>query len=405
MAPFEDVQIASAAFKANAHSFYARLRAEAPVCRVRLPDKQEAWLVSRYDDVAALLKDQRFAKNRQNALTPAQLAKQPWVPPMLAPLTRTMLDLDEPDHARLRQLIHKSFTPRRVELMAERIQVLSDALLDAAEARGQFDLIRTYAMPLPVSVIADLLGVPTGDRMKFARWSHTFIANTASAWNMVLSIPGLVAFLRYLRWLVRLRRANPQDDLVSELVMAEEAGDHLSEDELLAMIAILLIAGHETTVNLIGNATLALLQHPAQASQLQANPSQIKPAIEELLRYTSPVDLTTERYAREDLEIAGVMIPRGALVFGVLGSANRDERQFPNANTLDLLRDPNRHLAFGQGSHYCVGAPLARMEGQIAMNTLLRRFPNLRLTQAPERLQWRRGILLRGLESLPVAVA
>ncbi|MBC8078328.1 MAG: cytochrome P450 [Chloroflexales bacterium] len=402
MAPFENVQIASAAFKANPHPFYARLRAEAPVCRVRLPDKQEAWLVARYDDVLALLKDQRFAKDRRNALTPVQLTKQPWIPPMLAPLTRNMLDLDDPDHGRLRGLVHKAFTPRRIEQMAERIQVLSDELLNKAAAGSSFDLIRDFALPLPVTVIADLLGVPAGDRLKFARWSNTIIKNTASRWNMVLSLPDILAFVRYIRWLVRLRRADPQDDLVSALVQAEEAGDHLNEDELLAMIAILLIAGHETTVNLIGNGTLALLQSPQQREHLRAEPSRIKTAVEELLRYVSPVDMATERYAREDVEIAGATIPRGALVFGLLGSANRDERQFPNPDTLDIARDPNRHLAFGQGGHYCVGAPLARMEGQIAINTLLRRFPELRLAHAPERLRWRRGLVLRGLEALPL---
>ena len=403
MAPFEHVQIASAAFKANPHPFYARLRAEAPVCRVRLPDKQEAWLVARYDDVLALLKDRRFAKDRRNALTPAQLRKQPWIPPIFAPLTRNMLDLDDPDHGRLRALVHTAFTPRRIAQMAERIQTLSDALLNTAHAGSQFDLIRDFALPLPVAVIADLLGVPEGDRQKFARWSHTIITHTAARWSVVLSLPQVVAFLRYIRALVRRRRAAPQDDLVSALVHAEAAGDHLNEDELVAMVFVLLVAGHETTVNLIGTGTLALLLHPQQRERLRAEPAQIKTAVEELLRYTSPVDMATERYAREDVEIAGTRIPRGALVFGVIGSANRDERQFPHPDTLDITRDPNRHLAFGQGGHYCVGAPLARMEGQIAMSTLLQRCPDLRLVQAPERLRWRRGLVLRGLESLPVA--
>jgi cytochrome P450 PksS len=404
MPPFENVQIASSAFKANPHPFYARLRAEAPICRVRLPDKQEAWLVARYDDVLALLKDRRFAKDRHNALTPAQLRKQPWIPPMFAPLTRNMLDLDDPDHGRLRGLVHQAFTPRRIAQMATRIETLSDELVNNAARRGTFDLIRDVALPLPVTVIADLLGVPAGDRLKFARWSNTIIKNTASRWNILLSLPDMLAFMRYIRWLVRLRRADPQDDLVSALVQAEEAGDHLSEDELLAMIALLLIAGHETTVNLIGNGTLALLQHPQPLERLRAEPAQIKTAVEELLRYTSPVDMSTERFACEDVEIAGATIPRGSLVLGVIGSANRDERQFTNPDTLDIARDPNRHLAFGQGAHYCVGAPLARMEGQIAINTLLRRCSNLRLAQAPERLRWRRGLVLRGLESLPLVV-
>jgi len=215
MTPFEHVQIASSAFKANPHPFYARLRAEAPVCRVRLPDKQAAWLVTRYDDVAALFKDRRFAKDRHNALTPAQLRKQPWIPPMFAPLTRNMLDLDDPDHGRLRGLVHKAFTPRRIGQMAERIQLLSDELVNKAATRGKLDLIRDVALPLPVTVIADLLGVPVDDRLKFARWSNTIIKNTASRWNVLLSLPDMLAFMRYIRWLVRLRRADPQDDLVT----------------------------------------------------------------------------------------------------------------------------------------------------------------------------------------------
>lgn len=405
MTPFEDVQIASSAFKADPFPFYARLRAAAPICRVRLPDRREAYLVARYDDVLALVKDRRFVKDRRSALTPEQLARQPWIPPMLAPLTRNMLDLDDPDHGRLRGLVHKAFTPRRIEQMADLVQFLSDALLDKAAARGRIDLIRDYALPLPVAVIADLLGVPAGDRRKFARWSNTIIKNTASRWNLVLSLPHLVAFVRYIRRLVRQRRAAPRDDLIGALVRAEDAGDRLDEDELLAMIALLLIAGHETTVNLIGNGTLALLRHPPQLQRLRAAPALGRSAVEELLRYTSPVDMATERYAREDVEIAGATIPRGALVFGLIGSANRDERQFPNPDALDIARDPNRHLAFGQGGHYCVGAPLARLEGRIAIDTLLRRFPDLRLAQAPERLRWRRGLVLRGLESLPLAFA
>ena len=405
MAPFENVQIASPSFKANPYPFYARLRAEAPVCRVRLPDKQEAWLVTRYDDALALLKDQRFAKNRRNAMTPEQLTRQPWIPPVFAPLMRNMLDLDDPDHGRLRGLVHMAFTPRRIEQMAERVQTLSDELLDKAEARGKLDLIRDFALPLPLRVIADLLGVPEGDRLKFARWSKTITTNTASGWALVLSLPDMLAFVRYIRGLVRLRRAEPRDDLVSALAQAEEAGDHLSEDELLAMIGILLSAGHETTVNLIGNGMLALLQHPEQLQRLRAEPSRIKTAVEELLRYASPVEMATNRFAREDVEIADEVIPRGALVLAVLASANRDERQFARPDTLDIAREPNRHLAFGQGVHYCVGAPLARMEGQIAINTLLRRFPDLKPAQAPERLHWRRGLVLRGVESLPLVFA
>ncbi len=405
MDPLINVNIASPEFKANPYPFYARLRAEAPVCHVALPGKQTAWLIARYDDVVAALKDERFAKDKLNALTPEQAARQPWVPTMFKPLERNMLDLDAPDHTRLRALVHKAFTPRLIEQMQERIQKLADELLDAIQDQGRMDLIRDYALPIPTTIIAQMLGVPVEDRHKFHRWSSTIVSSNPSGWGMLKAIPNAIAFMRYIRKLIATRRANPQDDLISALVQAEEAGDQLSEDELLAMIFILLVAGHETTVNLIGNGVMALLQHPDQLETLRDDPALIKVAVEELLRYSSPVETATERYAREDITIAGITIPRGALVFAVIASANRDERQFANPDTLDIRRQPNRHLAFGQGAHYCVGAPLARLEGQIAINTLMRRSRELRLAVAPGAVRWRRGLALRGLEALPLAFA
>jgi cytochrome P450 PksS len=206
----------------------------------------------------------------------------------------------------------------------------------------------------------------------------------------------------YFQQIIAERRAHPQNDLFTAMIQAEEAGDRLSEDELVAMVMLLLVAGHETTVNLIGNGVLALLEHPGQMKKLRDDPALIRPALEEMLRYASPVEMATERYAREDVTVAGVTVPRGEMVFAVLASANRDERQFANPAALDLTREPNKHLAFGLGTHFCLGAPLARLEGQIAINTLLRRSPDLRLAVAPAALRWRRGLLLRGLESLPV---
>jgi cytochrome P450 PksS len=403
MSPIVNINMAHPEFKANPYPFYARLRDEAPVCRVTLPGKHTAWLITRYDDVAAVLKDERFAKDRLNALTPGQAAKQPWVPAMFKPLTRNMLDLDGPDHTRLRALVHKAFTPRLIEELRERVQALTDELLDAARRHGRMELIHDYALPIPTTIIAEMLGVPVGDRHTFHRWSSAIVSSNPSGWGVVKAIPNVMAFIRYIRKLVKTRQADPQDDLVSALVQVEEAGDQLSEDELLAMIFLLLVAGHETTVNLIGNGTLALLEHPEQMEKLRSDPTLIKPAVEELLRYSSPLETATERYAREDMTIAGVTIPRGELVYAVIASANRDKRKFTNPDTLDITRDPNRHLTFGQGIHYCLGAPLARLEGQIAVNTLLRRSHELRLAAAPGALRWRHGLVLRGLETLPVA--
>jgi cytochrome P450 PksS len=398
-----NVNIASPEHKANPFPFYARLRAESPVFKVSLPDKQTAWLVTRYDDVVTVFKDERFAKDRLNALTKEQLARQPWMPGFFQPLSRNMLDLDPPDHTRLRALVFKAFTPSLIERMRGRVQQLTDALLDKVQASGRMDLIRDYAQPLPTTIIAEMLGVPVADRHKFQRWSAKLIAAGASGWGVILAIPAVWMFLRYVRKLIKARRRSPRDDLVSALVQAEEAGQQLSEDELVAMVVLLLVAGHETTVNLIGNGTLALLQHPDQMEKLRGNPGLIKPAIEELLRYCSPVETGTERFAREDVTIAGVTIPHGEMVFAVIASANRDERYFADPDKLDITREPNKHLSFGLGAHYCLGAALARMEGQIAINTLLRRAPGLRLSVAPETVPWRPGLVLRGLKALPVA--
>jgi cytochrome P450 PksS len=398
------VNLASREFKANPYPYYARLRAEAPVQRMRIPTGEMAWLVTRYDDVASVLKDERFVKNTANALTLKQLANQRWFRKVFKSLRTNMLNQDAPNHTRLRGLVSKAFTPRLIEQIRGRIEALTEQLLDQAQQTGHMDLIRDYALPVPTTIISEMLGVPATDRERFHRWSNALLSAAASSWHMIRSVPNGWALMRYIQRIVKKRRAEPRDDLVSALIRAEEAGDTLSEDELVAMIILLLVAGHETTVNLIGNGTLALLEHAQQMARLRSEPARIKPAIEEMLRYTSPVEMATERYAREDVSIGEVTIPRGEMVFAVIGSANRDERQFPDADRFDITREPNRHLAFGLGAHFCLGASLARLEGQIAINTLLRRFPELRLGVAPASLLWRRGLLLRGLESLPITL-
>jgi cytochrome P450 PksS len=396
MALIANVNIASPEFKANPFPFYARLRSEAPVYRTKLPDKRNAWLITRYQDVVVLLKDERFSKDKMNAQA------LPWIPGMFKPLMRNMLDLDAPDHTRLRGLVQKVFMPRLIENLAQRIQMLADDLLNRVQSQARMDLIHDYALQIPTTIIAEMLGVPQKDRLKFHRWSTGAISASASRFGIVAAIPQMMAFMRYVRSLVKARRANPEDDLITALVRAEEAGDQLSEDELLAMVVLLLIAGHETTVNLIGNGTLALLENPGQLDRLRNYPTLIKAAVEELLRYTGPLETATERFAREDTTVAGVTVPRGELVLAALVSANRDEQQFVHADRLDLGREPNPHVAFGQGIHYCLGAPLARLEGQIAIATLLRRTANLKLAVPANALRWKRGLVLRGLECLPV---
>lgn len=397
-----EVNIVSPQFKANPFPFLAELRRSQPVYQTTLPDKTPIWLITRYEDVFALLKDERFVKNRRTAMTPEQLRKMPWVPSMFRPLERNVLDLDGPDHTRLRSLVHKAFTPSLISQMRERIQTLADELVERALAKGQMDLIKDFALPLPMTIITEILGVPLRDRHKFHKWSKAVVSLSSPSPTMRV-LPSVWRFIRYLRRFIERRRHHPQDDLISALISAEEAGDTLSEDELLAMVFLLLIAGHETTVNLIGNGMLALLDRPHVMTRLREDAEMIRSAVEELLRYTAPVLMSTERYAREDLNIQGVNIPRGAMTLGVIGSANRDERVFENPDELDITREPNKHLAFGQGVHFCLGAPLARLEAQIAINTLLRRVSEIQLSIPTASLRWRSSIFLRGLESLPVS--
>src|SRR5205807_712107 len=396
------VDITSATFKANPFPFYAQLRAEAPVFPVKLPTKQRAWLITRYSDVQDVLKDARFAKNPRNAMSPEQLKKRPWIPSMFKPLEQNMLDLDSPDHTRLRALVHKAFTPRLIEQMRDQIQALTNELLERAALGGGMDVIADFALPLPLTMIGRILGVPAQDNQKFHRWSKTLISAGTNR-NLLVLIPSIMSFMGYLKKLIKERHAHPKDDLVTALVQAKDGSDQLSEDEILAMIVLLLVAGHETTVNLIGSGTLALLEHPDQLAKLRSEPSLIKTAIEELVRFVCPVEMATERYAREDITIAETTIPRGELVMAVIGSANRDANYFDNPDVLDITRKNNKHLAFGHGAHYCLGASLARLEGQIAISTLVQRMPNLRLSIAPDQIRWRGTFVLHGLESLPVS--
>ena len=396
------INFAAPEIKANPHPLYARLRDEARVARVRLWGVG-GWMLTRYDDVVAAMKDERLASDRRNAPTGHRPFTEKVLNRMTGPLNRSMLASDEPDHGRLRGLVHQAFTARRVEQMRDRIGALTEELLNKVAARREMDIVRDLALPLPSTIIAEMLGLPAADRERFHHWSDAML--TLSSMN-VLAIAGVaptvLAFRRYIREQVRLRRRRPSDDLISGLLEAEESGQKLSEDEILAMIFLLLIAGHETTVNLIGNGMLALMEHPAERERLRAAPGLMPSAIEELLRYESPLELANPRWTRCAVTLAGATIPAGEPVIMNLVAANRDPRQFERPDVLELARNPNRHVAFGAGSHYCLGAFLARLEAQIVFTTLLERFPELRLAVPRDRLRWRNSFVLRGLESLPV---
>jgi cytochrome P450 len=389
-------------FKADPFPTYARMRQEAPVHGHVAPDGRTIWYITRYEDVTAVLKDPRFIKN------PHPGRSQPGGPGSYRAINENMLFADPPDHTRLRALVNQAFTPRRVEALAPRIQTITDDLLDAAAQQPEIDLIADLGLPLPVHVICELLGIPRQDREQVSDWSQAIISPGSRGLNYSARKRKVRHFVTYLRDLFADRQARPQDDLTTALVQAEEAGDRLNEAELSSMVALLLVTGHETTVNLIGNGALALLQHPDQLALLRADPTLWDSAIEELLRYDGPVETSTSRWAGEDILFQGQLIRKGDLVRVVLASANRDTAVFSlaqretNPDQLDITRPDNKHLAFGLGIHYCLGAPLARLEGKIALGTLFARFPNLRLARPTDQLEWRAGVLFRGLKRLPV---
>lgn len=400
----ETVDLADPELKRNPHPFFARLRREAPVKQLRQRDGRLVWMITRYADVAAALKDDRFTKDRLAAFDSSDRRKHmPWMPQFVRPLGMNMLDQDPPNHTRLRALVQKAFTAAYVENLRGRIEGYSHELIDRMLARGRVDLIADFALPIPLRIICDMLGVPERDRKKFGAWSQKALSITTGP-DALLVIPSMWRFLRFLRGLIQLRKREPAEDLLTDLVHAEEAGDRLSEDELVGMLFLLLIAGHETTVNLISSGMLELMLRPEELERLRAQPELGKTAVEELLRLTSPVEFATERYTREPVEYCGVTIPAAERVHLVIGSANRDEAQFPDPDRMDLAREPNRHLGFGHGIHYCVGAPLARLETQVALRALLDRCAEVKLAVPEAQLKWRRSVLLRGLRALPVQV-
>jgi cytochrome P450 len=412
----------SAEFKERAFPIYAEMRAKGAVARLELPDGQPLLLVTRFAEASEFLKDdERFAKDVRNVLSDEEYAQllqreiegqtaeqQELALQVDTILRRHLLSLDPPDHSRLRRLVAIPFTPKYIEGLRSRVQTVADDLLDAVEERAretgrrELELIDDFSYPLPLTVIAEMLGIPEEDRGAFRDWSQAAVEFNPSDPANPEMMAKLADFIAYLRRLVAEKRANPGNDLLSGLVLAEAEGDKLSEDELLSMMFLLIVAGHETTVNLIANGTLALFEHPDQFARLRQNPELLKSAIEEMLRYYGPVETSLSRWVREDTELGGERLKRGEQIMALLASANHDEARFPDAERFDITREPNRHLAFGTGIHSCLGATLARLEGQIAFDALLARFPKLELGIARERLEWRDATFLRGLTRLPV---
>lgn len=390
---------ADPAFVADPFPLYRQLREEGPVRRVVVAGALEAWLVTRYDDALAALTDPRLSSDVRDASDTRLLRQLPGTE--RESMLSNMLRSDPPDHTRLRRLVSKAFTARRVAGMRPRIQSLTDGLLDALVPAGRADLVADLALPLPVTVISELLGVPVDDRHDFQHWTDRMVRRGAEPLDPAVVDEAWQHMRAYVAGLIRAKRADPGDDLLSDLITARDEEQRLSEDELVAMVFLLLAAGYITTVNLIGGGIAMLLTHPGQLELLRSDPGLLPGAIEEFLRYDGPVSPGIARFAREDVEIAGVRVPRGATVLVGSALADRDPERFPDPDRLDLTRQDNAHLAFGHGIHYCLGAPLARLEGEIAIGTVLRRLPGLALAVRPDEIPWRPGGL-RGPESLPV---
>ncbi|CAL9427453.1 Cytochrome P450 107B1 [Actinosynnema sp. ALI-1.44] len=379
------------------HDEYRRLQDDEPVCRVRYFDGSPVWLVTRHEDVETVLKSPGVCSDPGRQGRRGALAAGAGQPPAFRPYVRCAISaMDPPDHTRLRKLVSQAFTARRVEELRPEIRRLADELLDDLVPRGEVDLLEEFAYPLPIRVICELLGVPHADREQWGRWTRELLWSPPE--RIEAAAQGIVD---YAVDLIAHRRAHPAHDLLSALVALTDEGDRLRDDELVSMVITLLTAGHETTVHLISNGTYALLTNPDQLALLRDDPGLLPRAVDELLRYWSPADLGVLRFTTEPVDVGGVRIPAGEVVQLVYAAANRDPRRFADPQRVDVTRSPNPHLAFGHGPHHCLGAPLARAQGEIAFGALLRRCPDLALAVPPSEIGWRTGFA-RALTALPV---
>jgi cytochrome P450 len=383
----------------NPHPLFHQMRDQAPVYRSVGPVTGRAfWFLTRYADVQRALREPDLGRDLERLPEELAATHRQWQEEALAMVNRHVLNLDPPDHTRLRRLMTPAFGARTVAAMRPRIEQITTELIDAAAAHREIDLIEAVALPLPILVIAELLGIPIDDRAQFRIWVDDLLRSR----DPERMRQSGMKFIAYVNERIEERRANPGEDLLSKLIEAEEAGDRLDHVELLSSVFLLLVAGHETTVNLIGNGVLELLRHPDQLARLRAEPQLIDPAIEEILRFNGPVGHSRMQFALADVDFDGVIVPRGDLVVPMLLAANRDPAVFNEPDTFDIARSPNRHLGFGHGIHFCLGAPLARLEGRIAIDALVRRFPDLAFATDPSELEWTPDLFLRGLRCLPL---
>ena len=398
------IDLGSADFSQHKYDYYPWILEEAPICTGKV-SVLKVHMLSRYDDCVALLRDPRFVRNRTTATGGSRMPFAIPLPKSVSLVATSMIVEDDPEHRRLRSLVNQAFKPASIARIEQRIERLTHELLDRVEQQGTLDLMPAYCLPIPVTVISEMMGVQDEDTTQFTGLMKN-LSTGLTGWNILrtflFQMPGTV---RFVRELVARKRSNPGDDILTGLIHAEEDGERLTEDELVAMVFLLVVAGYETTVHLITNGVVTLLEHPEQMKRLREQPELIDSAVEEILRHRGPVQGTKMNYATEDVTFHGVTVHKGAPVVPLFGAANHDPRAFDDPEVFDIGRTPNRHLSFGHGSHFCLGAQLARMETKVALATLLERFPNLRLAIDPSELRIQSMPFWHRHESLPVELA
>ncbi|KGA96150.1 cytochrome P450 [Alkalihalobacillus alcalophilus ATCC 27647 = CGMCC 1.3604] len=389
----QSLDLFSQQFHQNPYDYYQNIRPHQPFAKVNMfIEGQRTWMAFTYEAAEAVLKDDRFIKDMRTVF-PDEVTNE-----NLPPIAQSMLFVDPPDHRRLRSLVQSGFTPKRIAKLSGRIEEIAREQASLMRNKKTVDFIEDYAFPIPIRVICELLGIPSEDRLDFQRWSNVMVEISDNAhYDESMS-----EFMTYLEKLIKEKRLSPKEDLLSDLIQVEEGGDRLQSSELYGVVMLLIVAGHETTVNLIANGLLALLTHPDQLELLKADHSLMAQAIEELLRFNGPVEFSTDRWARESFTFMGQQVEKGDHVLVSLASADHDPAAFADPSTLDITRKKSPHLAFGKGLHYCLGAPLARLEGEIALRVLLEEYPNLTLAAELSELEWRQSLIIRGLKRLPI---
>jgi cytochrome P450 len=405
MTNLEARDIFSHEHKRDPFPYYAQLRAQEKAIQITRGATRKAWLITRYSDVVASLDDGSVFVRQPEKAGMQNLRKMPWwLPSTFGIIMRSMVNLDDPEHLRLRNFVNSAFQRQRIVEMRPRIAAIACSLLDSLAAEKQPDIVAGFALPYPFMVTCELLGLPPKDWRRLHKWVKVFSGHLPKR-KIPQAIPSVAGFSRYLRNCIKSRRSHPQPDLITELLRSDSSGDRLSDDETLAMVILLMLAGYQTTTNLIGSGMLTLFEHPDDLKALRQDPPLMRSAVDELLRFTAPLEMASDRYVAQDIVLHGAALTRGDVVLPVIASANRDERYFTDPDRLDIRRSASANVSFGHGIHHCLGFHLAKLEAEIAFSLILEKFPKITLGCKPEELRWRAVPVFRGVAALPVVLS